>query len=101
MATSWRGTTPGCCWRRTSEAECCLDVILVPSYIGTIFFMLRCAMTGQADPTSRLAAGSLALAGALTASGVAAAPLSQTSSFEVRAPCARLMPLFTAQGERA
>ena len=58
-------------------------------------------MTGQADPTSRLAAGSLALAGALTASGVAAAPLSQTSSFEVRAPCARLMPLFTAQGERA
>jgi hypothetical protein len=54
----------------------------------------------------RLAAGSLALAGALAASGAVAsparaAPLSQTSSFMVQAPCARLMPLFTAQGERA
>lgn len=63
-------------------------------------------MPTQTDPLTRLAAGTLALAGVLTASGVAASPvrsaaLSQTRSFEVQAPCARLMPLFTAQGERA
>jgi hypothetical protein len=58
-------------------------------------------MTDHADSTRRFAAGSLALAGALTASGAAAAPSSQTHSFELQAPCARLMPLFTAQGERA
>ncbi len=63
-------------------------------------------MPNPADPLTRLAAGSLVLAGVLTASSAvaapaSAAPLSQTHSFEVQAPCARLMPLFTAQGERA
>jgi len=63
-------------------------------------------MTDQADPKRLLAAGSLALAGVLAASAAVAsparpAPLSQTRSFQVPAPCARLMTLFTAQGERA
>lgn len=63
-------------------------------------------MSNHADPLTRLAAGTLVLAGALTASSAVAtpagaAPLSQTHSFEVQASCARLMPLFTAQGERA
>lgn len=50
-----------------------------------------------------ISAGCLALTGACLGAGAAtaAAPQSQTSSFRIEAPCARIFHLFTAEGERA